>query len=88
MTNDKVQSIKEDIINYGKDAKVMDRNIVEVCQEILTLAEGGLDGEEAKYLLPLKELLDKRMTPALMIKEKLHLGKDKALEKNILNNLL
>lgn len=88
MTNDQVQSIKENIIKYGNEAKVMDRNIVEVCQEILTLAEGGLDNEEAKYLLPLKELLDKNQTPALMIKEKLHLGKDRALEKNILNNLL
>ncbi len=88
LTNDKVKEAKQDIINFGKDAKIMDRNVLEVCHEIITFAQRGLDDEEAKYLFPLKELIIKKMTPSLMIKEKLHLGKHKALEKNILNNLL
>lgn len=88
MTNQMVRDLKDDIIDLGKDAKILDKNIVEVCHEILSLSEKGLDEEEAKYLHPLKELLDNKMTPALVIKERLHLGKFKSLEKNILNNLL
>lgn len=88
LTNDIVKNLKEDIIELGKDAIIMERNIVDVCKEILDLAEGGLEAEEAKYLLPLKEMLDKGKTPSLMVKEKLHLGKNKALENTILNNLI
>jgi len=87
LTNDKVRRLKKDIIESGKNAKIGDNGIMEVCREIVYLAEKGLAKEEAKYLNPLKELLNKEMTFASLIKDRLHLGKDKALEKNILNSL-
>ena len=88
LTNHRVRDLKKEVIELGKDVKIMEKNIIEVCKEILNLAEGGLDTEEAKYLLPFKEMLKKEKTPGLMIKEKLHLGKNKALENTILNNLI
>lgn len=86
-TNDRVSRLKKDIIESAVDFQKMNRNINDVCKEIIDLAEDGLNKEEAKFLLPLKYLVDKETTPARVIKEKLYLGKNRALEKSILNNL-
>lgn len=86
-TNDIIINQKADIIESGKDIKVMQKNILEVCKEIICLAERGLDAEEAKYLFPLKELISNGMNLSLKIKEKLDFGKHKALEEIVLNNL-
>ncbi|WP_432402000.1 glutamate--cysteine ligase [Wukongibacter sp. M2B1] len=87
LTNDEVSKIKKDIIESVKDSEIVNKNVIEVCKEIVNLAEGGLDDEETKFLIPLKELVNREMTPAGLIKEKLHLEKNKAIEKSILNNL-
>ncbi len=87
VTNDEVSKTKNDIIESVEDSQMVNKNITEVCKEIIRLAENGLDKEEAKFLLPIKELVDKEITPSQLIKENLHLGKNKALEKSVLNNL-
>lgn len=87
-TNSTVKDLKEDIIKYGKNTVIGNQGLISVCKDIICMAEKGLELEEAKYLLPLKELLNKEMTPSLEIKNKLHLGKHSALNKCILNNIL
>lgn len=87
LSNEIVTDQKANIIEYGKDTKIMQKSILEVCKEILCLAEKGLNDEEATYLFPLKELINNKKNLSLEIKEKLDLGKHKALEKNLLNNL-
>ncbi|WP_432665830.1 glutamate-cysteine ligase family protein [Wukongibacter baidiensis] len=87
ITNDEASNIKRDIIESEDDFQVVNKDIMNVCKEIISLAEKGLSEEEEKFLLPLKELIDIEMTPSKLIKENLHLGKNKALEGSILNNI-
>lgn len=87
-TNDSVAELKRDIINLGKNVKIMEKDILEFAKEIISIAKEGLDEEEANYLLPLKELIDKEKNLSSLIKEKIYLGKHRALEKAILNNLI
>jgi glutamate--cysteine ligase len=87
ISNDCVRKKKAEIIESGKNTSVMDKNIFEVCRDIIALSERGLDREEAKYLLPLKELAYNERTLSLEIKEKIKLGKHRALENSFLNNI-
>lgn len=69
VNDDHVKKLKKDIIEFGLSAKFDGKDILELMQEIIKISENGLKEEEKKYLNPLKDIVNKRLSPAMLVKE-------------------
>ncbi len=82
-----LKEVRSEIINKGIFAIYAGKPIYEIAQKLLVLAKDGLNEEEAEYLGPLFEIVETRTTLSDEVKEKLGCNMEKALEKQILNNI-
>lgn len=85
---DDINKAKIEIIEKGLDGKLRDQTVYEIGQWLVKLSKRGLVEGEKKYLLPLEEMIDKKVTPYDLVEEKQNLGKKKALGDSVLNNLI
>ncbi len=83
---DDINKASADILDEGLNAKLKDREIHEVGKWLISLAKEGLNQSEKEYLIPLEILIDNKLTPSQITKEKLSLGKKEALEWCFVNN--
>lgn len=87
--NDKdIKTNKKEIIKSGIDSFVYGLDVFTFERKLIDLAKKSLNEEEKKYLLPLESMFKKRKTPSLITKDKLNLGKSKAINWCVLNNKL
>lgn len=75
-----VMVAKKKITDYGIDVTIKEYSIYEVIKYLYTLAYKGLNDNEKKYLLPMRNLIQSKLTPHQLTKNQLNLGKLKALE--------
>jgi len=68
------------------DAIVKDQTIYEIGCLLIDLSKSGLQGKEIEYLIPFEEIFKKKKTPASITRERLALGKNKALEWCMIDN--
>lgn len=81
-----VNKSKEDIMENGLKGRLNDKTVLEIGKWLVELAQQGLDKEEAKYLLPLEEMIISETNPYGITEEKSKLGKKAALNWCLLNN--
>ncbi|GAB6138418.1 glutamate--cysteine ligase [Halanaerobaculum tunisiense] len=82
-----VLTAKEDIIQEGLEAQLGKQSILEVAQEVIKLAQAGLDKQEVDYLTPLLELVEEERTYAGKLKERLeHHSKEEVIKDVIIND--
>lgn len=82
-----IDKSKISIQEKGLQGKLKGKTIYETAKWIVGLSKIGLSDEEQEYLLPLEKMIEDKKNPYEMIKEKDPLGKKKALDWCILNNL-
>ncbi|HHV38713.1 MAG TPA: glutamate--cysteine ligase [Tepidimicrobium sp.] len=82
-----IDKAKASILKKGLDGKLKGESVFEIANWLVGLAKVGLVQEEADYIQPLEEMLMAKKNPHELVKEKDHLGKKKALEWCILNDL-
>jgi glutamate--cysteine ligase len=82
-----INKAKLDAIEHGVDGKMQNKAIYDIGKMIVGMAKEGLNEGEKKYLYPLENIVYSRKTPAKVTKEKLHLGKHRALDWCILNKI-
>lgn len=75
-----INKSRRDILEKGINAKLKDRFIFEIGQWLVNLSKKGLTEREGKYLEVLEHMINNKITPAQITKEKLELGKKKALQ--------
>ncbi len=85
---DEVIKVKRKICDYGIDVSLKGYSIYEIVKYLIALAYKGLKEEERKYLMPIMKLIQLKQTPKEITKERLSLGKRKALEWCILQKPL
>ena len=78
---------KASILEGGLDGKLRGESIIEIANWLIGLAKVGLVQEEAEYIRPLEEMLNDGNNPYELVRKKDHLGREKALEWCILNDL-
>lgn len=71
VTNEKQREALDDLIKDGYEADVYGINAYDLLKEILSLAISSLDECEKKYVIPFKNLVDKKTTLAKEEKNKL-----------------
>ena len=86
--NKEIEKTKQEVIQFGLDAKLGNLSIYEISIDILKMAKKGLSKEEQKYLKPLEEILAKKEIPLEKTKNSYFLGKAESIEWCILNNKL
>lgn len=85
---DHINKARIDILEKGLNTKLNNREIHEVGKWLIDLAKEGLNQAEGEYLMPLDIMIDNRITPSQITKEKLSMGKKEALEWCFVNNKL
>ena len=83
-----VAKAKVEIIEKGLNGKLKGETVYEMGKWLVDISKKGLVEGERKYLSPLEEMIKRKITPYGLIEEKQNLGKMKALEGCILNNLI
>ncbi|SCG81879.1 glutamate-cysteine ligase [Proteiniborus sp. DW1] len=83
-----IDKARVDIIDEGLSARLKDREIHEVGKWLIGLSKKALNQSERDYLTPLEIMIDNKMTPSQITKEKLSLGKKEALEWCFVDNKL
>jgi len=86
LSKDDVYKARLDITDKGINAILKDEPIYEIGKWLINLAKEGLNQSEVKYLIPLEVMIDSRIIPAQITKEKLSMGKREALEWCFVNN--
>lgn len=84
--DEKINLLKKTIMEYGYDSDIEGFDLKDTIDTILKLAYNDLDNEEKDYLKPLQKLVEKRKTPAMVIKEKIDNGLYDSIKENILND--
>lgn len=87
ITIEEVQAAKADMIENGLLAKLGNKTLLEIGKDIVKLAKEGLPSDEVKYIIPLEGMLDAGKNPYEITKDRLYMGKKKALHWTILNDL-
>ncbi|SHH40705.1 glutamate--cysteine ligase [Sporanaerobacter acetigenes] len=83
-----VNKAKKDIVEKGLYGKLRDETVYEIGKRLIELSKSGLRENELKYILPLEEMFNEKMTPRGKTEKRAYLGKKKALDWCILNNLI
>lgn len=86
LSRDDVYKARLDILDEGINADLKDEPIYEIGKWLINLAKKDLSQREMKYLIPLEAMIDNKLTPAHITKEKLSMGKREALEWCFVNN--
>ncbi|MFA5525034.1 MAG: glutamate-cysteine ligase family protein [Tissierellales bacterium] len=80
LREDDVINARLDISHKGLNAKLKDQELSEIGKWLINLAKEGLNQNEREYLVPLEIMMENRINPSQITKEKLLLGKKEALE--------
>ncbi|OLS01522.1 glutamate--cysteine ligase [Tissierella creatinophila] len=83
-----VEEAKHRMMEEGLKAEFNGITLLEIGKFLVELSHKGLDGEEKRYLEPLKEMLDSGKSPYEITKSLEGKGKKESLNWCILNNLL
>lgn len=83
-----INKSKADIKQNGLDGKLKDQTVSEWSKKLVKIAKSGLDQDEVKYILPLEEMVNNKLSPAYIIESQDHLGKKEAIKDCILNNII
>lgn len=79
---------KLDIIENGLKGKLKEKTILEMGKWLVETAKQSLDENELEYILPLEGMISYEMNPYEITNNKKMLGKKKALEWCMLNNIV
>ncbi len=75
-----ILKLKNTIVIKGIETRINEYSIYEMMKYLLTLSYKGLGETEKRFLTPLSNLIQLRMTPQQLTKNQMNLGKEKALE--------
>lgn len=87
VTMEQVHAAKIDMLNMGLLAKLGDKTLLEIGKNIVKLAKEGLSKEDVKYILPLEGMIESEKNPYQITKDRLYMGKKKALQWTVLNDM-
>jgi len=77
---------KKDIVKNGINTILNGKPIYEIGRWLVELSKTGLSEQERQYLLPLEIMIDKRIVPSQITKDRLTLGKTEALKWCFISN--
>lgn len=86
LTIEDITKAKYEIIEKGLKTKLIDMEIIEWGKWLVQLAKDKLDKDEVKFILPLERMVEEGKNPYAITKDRLKLGKKKALQWCVLND--
>ncbi len=87
ITIEEVIATKKEMLTQGLKAKLGDKTLLEISKEIVSIAKDGLSQDDVKYILPLEGLIEAEKNPYEITKDRLYMGKKKALHWTVLNDI-
>lgn len=88
LTIEEVDKTKENMVQFGLNARLGDRTLLDIGKELVKLAKEGLKEKDKEYLKPLEDMLKEGKSLYEIVKEKSKTqGKKEALSNCLLNNL-
>lgn len=87
ITIEDVNKAKEEMMDKGLMAKLGNETLLEMGKHIIALAKEGLAEEDIKYIIPLEGMILEGKNPYEITKDRLYMGKNKALQWTVLNHL-
>lgn len=88
ITVKEVEATKEKMMKEGLATEFNGRTLLETGKLLADIAEEGLDSEEQKYLIPLKNMLEQGKSPYEITRKRSEIGKEEALKWCILNDIV
>ncbi len=85
VTIEDVKKTKLEMQEKGLLAKLGDKTLLEIAKHVVQLAKEGLSEEDVKYILPLEGMIEAEKNPYQITKDRLYMGKKKALQWTVLN---
>lgn len=79
---------KAAIVEHGLSAMYGNKTVQEIGLYLIDVAKSGLNNEEVKYISPLEKMISENKNPYKITSERQHLGKSKALNWCVVNNLV
>lgn len=83
-----IEMINKEMKAFGLGAKFKGEFLLDIARYLVDLGMDGLGEGERKYLLPLKEMLDKGLNPYMTTSEKDELGRREAIDWCIINHVV
>lgn len=87
ITIEDVNKAKEEMMDKGLMAKLGNETLLEMGKHIIELAKEGLAEEDIKYIIPLEGMIFEGKNPYEITKDRLYMGKNKALQWTVLNHI-